>query len=65
MSRLFLLLLSSNLREQNKEKEHGAGLFGISPSLIFLLKEEDKKIPDPQALSSSKVHTNAISLDRQ
>jgi len=55
MSRLFLFLLSSNLRERNKEEEHGAGLPGIPPSFIYLLKEEDKKfqIPGPCLLAGS------------
>lgn len=66
MRSLFLPLLPSYLGGKgNGEEEHGVGLLGIFPSPILLAEEERLKIPDSQALPSSKVHTYGVSLDRQ
>lgn len=66
MRRLFLPLLPSDFGGKgNGEEERGVGLLGIFPSPVLLADEGRPKIPDPQALPSSKVRTYGISLDRQ
>lgn len=66
MGILFLPLLPSYLGGKgNGDNEHGVGLLGIFPSPVLLVEKGRPKIPDPQALPSSKVHSHVISLDGQ